>query len=253
VTGLEHLSAEVFWLALPVILVAGTVHGTFGIGFPLVSTPLLALNTDVRTAVLITLLPTIAVNLAILSRGAGPGAGIGPHWRVVPYVVTGAIVGTLMLLVLDPRPLLLVLAGAIVMYLRQDRLRALDFGWVRQRTGTAYALFGLAAGIMAGTVNVMVPILIILALELRIPTQAMVHLFNLNFLTAKVIQVLVFWGAGQVTWGGLAAVLPLIPAALVGLAAGTWLHRRITEERYRRALRGILWLMAAILVLRFLA
>ena len=60
VNGLEQLANESLWLAVPAILAAGLVHGTFGIGFPLVATPLLALVTDVRTAVLITLLPTMA-------------------------------------------------------------------------------------------------------------------------------------------------------------------------------------------------
>ena len=40
-------------------------------------------------------------------------------------------------------------------------------------------------------------------------------------------------------------------ALLLGLAGGLWLRQRISEQRYRSILRGMLWLMAAILVLRF--
>jgi uncharacterized membrane protein YfcA len=253
VNGLEHLGGDGLWLALPAMLVAGLVHGTFGIGFPLVATPLLALFTDVRSAVLITLLPTIAVNITVLSRGPSLRTSIGPHWRLLPFVLMGAATGTLMLMVLDPRPFLLLLAGAILLYLNQQRLEALDLGRVRRRTGLAYGVFGVAAGIMAGMVNVMVPVLIILALELRVAALAMVQLFNLNFLGAKVIQTWVFLQGGEATLRGLARTLPLIPVALLALFAGMALRRRISEGRYRQVLRGVLWLMAGVLVARYFA
>ncbi len=250
--GLEQLTTEALWLALPALLLAGLVHGIFGIGFPMVATPLLALFTDVRTAVLITLLPTMAVNIATLVRAGGLRAAIGQHWRVVPFVLLGAAGGSLLLLVVDPRPFLLVLAGAILLYLNQDRLQGLDLSWVRRRTPLAYALFGLAAGLMAGMVNVMMPILIILALELGIPQLAMVQLFNLNFLGAKLVQTLLFLHVGQANPEGLANTLPLVPLVLVALFVGIRVRRHISEQRYRSVLLGLLWVMAGVLVGRFL-
>jgi uncharacterized membrane protein YfcA len=250
--ALGQTELEAFWPALPILLLAGLVHGTFGIGFPMVATPLLALFTDVRTAVLLTLLPTVAVNLSVLLRGRGQGARIGPHWRVVPFVLAGAALGSGLLMWLDPRPFLLVLATAILLYLNQERLSGLDLGWVRERPLPAYALFGTLAGVMAGSVNVMVPVLIILALELRLPALSMVQLFNLNFLSAKLVQILVFVSTGLLTLALLAHTLLLVPVAMAGLFLGMALRRRISEERYRSVLRGLLWLMAAILLGRFL-
>lgn len=46
-----------------VVLLAGFVHGTIGLGFPMIATPLLALLTDVETAILITLIPTTLINI----------------------------------------------------------------------------------------------------------------------------------------------------------------------------------------------
>lgn len=46
------------------LLFAGLIHGTLGLGFPMVATPILATMMDVRSAILITLLPTMAVNIA---------------------------------------------------------------------------------------------------------------------------------------------------------------------------------------------
>ena len=62
------------WLlaALALVMVfAGLVHGTLGLGFPVVSTPIIAAMLDVRTAILLTLLPTVAVNVASIVGSAG--------------------------------------------------------------------------------------------------------------------------------------------------------------------------------------
>jgi len=241
---------DMLW-AVPAVLAAGLVHGTFGIGFPLVATPLLALHTDVRTAVLVTLLPTVAVNLAVLLRGGRSPDVLRDHWPVLPFVLIGAACGSAMLLHLDPRPFLLVLAAAILMYLNQSRLRALDFAWIHRHPLTGYAAFGLTAGLMAGSVNVMVPVMIIFAMELRLPAETMVRFFNMNFLAAKLLQILVFSAGGLLTWQLVGYSLLLLPAALGALYVGTRLRRHIGEARYLVILRGLLWLMAGVLVWRF--
>ena len=247
------MSPELLATSITVILLAGLVHGTFGIGFPMIATPLLALVTDVRTAVFVTLLPTVAVNVSVLLSGESMRSAIGPHWRIVPYVLVGTVLGSLLLVSVDPRPFLLVLAGAILLYLNQHSIKRLSFAWVHRHTRLSYALFGLASGLMAGTVNVMVPILIILTMELQMAMQAMIKLFNLNFLAGKLTQTGVFLGSGQLEQGFLLQMLWLVPVALVGLLAGSRIRRHISETRYQRILRGLLWLMSGVLVVRYFA
>ncbi len=124
------------------MLIAGLVHGTFGIGFPMVATPLLAMYTDVRVAVVLTLLPTVAVNIATLSQGGDWRKIIREHWAVTVYVLLGAAMGSMLLMHFDPKPFLLVLAAAILLYLNLDRLKQLNLGWVRRRPGRAHLLLG---------------------------------------------------------------------------------------------------------------
>jgi uncharacterized membrane protein YfcA len=253
VTELTPLTPQLVWMALPAIMLAALVHGTFGIGFPIVATPLLALFTDVFTAVLITLLPTMAVNLTMIARNRARLREVGRHLLVIPFALLGTLVGSLLLLWLDPRPFLLLLALAILLYLKQERLEYIDFGWVRRHPFSAYVIFGFGAGLMAGTVNVMLPVLIILFMELRIVSAAMVLLFNLNFFTGKVTQTLLFLlqeipGIGMF----LFSTLWLVPVALIVLNIGIWLRKRISEERYLGILRGLLWVVSGILGFRFL-
>ncbi|MEL0583421.1 MAG: hypothetical protein AAES65_00845 [Candidatus Thiodiazotropha sp. (ex. Lucinoma kazani)] len=123
----------------------------------------LALFTDVFTAVLICLIPTMSVNLTVIWQGGIKQLKNSRHYlSVVPFVLLGTVIGSFLLLWLDPRPFLLLLAVAILLYLNQHRLQGLDFHWVTDHPILAYAMFGLTAGLMAGTVNVMLPVLIIL-------------------------------------------------------------------------------------------
>ena len=69
------------------VIFAGLVHGTLGLGFPLVSTPLIALVLDVRAAILLTLLPTAAVNLATIVHVGQWRATVVRFW---PLVAAGA-------------------------------------------------------------------------------------------------------------------------------------------------------------------
>ncbi len=49
---------------------AAFIHGSIGFGFPMVATPLLALVTDIQTAIILTLIPTLLVNfVSITSEG----------------------------------------------------------------------------------------------------------------------------------------------------------------------------------------
>ncbi|MEW8551502.1 MAG: sulfite exporter TauE/SafE family protein, partial [Candidatus Thiodiazotropha endolucinida] len=117
---LVPLSWDLIWLAAPVIFLAGLVHGTFGIGFPMVATPLIALFTDVFTAVLICVVPTMSVNLTtIWYGGRAQLRNVRPYLLIIPFALLGTVTGTFLLLWLDPRPFLLLLAVAVLLYLNQ--------------------------------------------------------------------------------------------------------------------------------------
>jgi hypothetical protein len=52
-----------------IVAFAAAVHGAIGIGVPMIATPLLALITDVRTAILLLVLPTVVLNAAKILKG----------------------------------------------------------------------------------------------------------------------------------------------------------------------------------------
>src|ERR1700674_1295866 len=101
--GLDTLFAPAMIAALVVIVIVGAIaHGAIGFGFPLISTPLVALLIDIKTAVLITVVPNIAVNVISLVRGGNWRESIGKHWPMAIWVVLGTMIGTHFLLVAAP-------------------------------------------------------------------------------------------------------------------------------------------------------
>src|SRR2546428_5956644 len=131
---LELFSAPMIATAAAIIVLAGLAHGTLGFGFPIIATPLVALLVDVKTAVLVTVLPNIAVNIVSILRGGNWRASIGKYWPLALWVLLGTLAGSRLLLTAPHEPLQLLLALMLVVFLLQDRLRQLDWSCVTRNT-----------------------------------------------------------------------------------------------------------------------
>ena len=247
----ESLTISLWLVVAGIFVLAGLAHGVLGLGFPMLATPFLAIMTDVRSAILLTLLPTITVNVISNLRGGRWSESIGRYWPLAVMIPLGTVAGTWLLVSVDPAPFRLLLAGIILLHLLNDRLRGMRMDWVRSNTWLAYLLFGLAAGFSAGTVNVMVPLLIIFALEVGMSKLAMVQVFNLCFLAGKTAQVGAFAFSGFLTAPMLVATLPFAAVAAVALLVGMRIRDRVEGDAYRRWLRRVLWVMVGVLTVQF--
>lgn len=240
-------------LAFVAVAAGGLVHGALGLGFPLITTPLIALITDVKTAIILTLVPTLTVNIISIIQGGQWQESLAKYWPIAIYVLVGSIAGTKLLIVSDPRPFKLALAVIILMYLFSGSINRLSWGWIRRRPSLWGVGFGAAAGIMAGTVNVAVPVLIIYFTELRLTPLAMVQSLNLSFLAGKAAQAGTFAVSGYLHPSIWAISMSLALVAAIALWAGIALRQRIDADTYRRWLRNMLFIVAALLVVEFAA
>jgi len=248
--GFEQVDLANLALLLAVLMFAGVVHGALGLGFPMIATPLLALRTDVLSAMLIVLVPTLAVNVLSVLKGGRWERSIQRFWPLAVFGALGSLAGTRLLVVTDPEPYRLVLAAVILLYLNIRRL-GVRMPWVNRRRWLAFGVFGISGGLLAGTVNVMVPALIVFALEAGLAATVTVQVFNFCFLAGKISQAAVFTAAGLLTPTVLLSTLPLAAVTLVALGLGMAIRDRIDAETYRRWLRKALYLMALLLVVQF--
>ena len=218
----------------------------------MLATPLLAVAFDIRIAILLTLLPTVTVNVISILRGGRWSESIGRHWPLVVMIPVGTAAGSWLLISIDPSPFRLLLAAIILPYLFKDRLTALNLYWIKSHRVMAYLVFGLAAGIAAGTVNVMVPLLIIVALQVGMTPLVMVQVFNLCFLVGKTAQMGVFGYSGFMTSSLLVFTLPFALLSAVALLSGMRIRERVDAETYRKWLHRVLVVMVVVLTGQYL-
>jgi uncharacterized membrane protein YfcA len=214
------------------------------------ATPLLSLFTDVRTAMLLLLIPTMAVNIASMIRGGQWGASLGRYWPLAIFVALGSIAGTKLLIVTSPAPYKLLMAVVLLGYLNVNRMGG-RLPWINRWPRMSMIVFGLLAGLLAGTVNAAIPALIIYALELQLTANAMVQVFNLCFLSGKLSQAATFASAGLFTGEVIRATLPLGFFVLLGLAGGMAIRSRFDTSTYRRWLRWALFVIAILLLVQY--
>jgi uncharacterized membrane protein YfcA len=251
VIPIDSASLTTAFIHAGIIALAALIHGTIGIGFPMIATPLLALVSDVRSAILLLVLPTVVLNVANILKGGRWSRSIGVYWPLAVYGMIGSLIGTRLLIAVSPEPFRPLLAAMLVLYLNTDRL-GVGLSWVHRHPRIAFAVFGLTAGILAGTVNVMLPVLIIFGLEMQMPKTVMIQVFNFCFLFGKLTQGAVFAQAGLMTAGVLTASAPLAGLALVLMLMGMRIRDRIPAGTYRRWLRRLLVVLAVMLMVQFI-
>ncbi len=234
-----------------VMLFAGLVHGTLGLGFPMMATPMLAISFDVRTAILLTLLPTVSVNLMSIWNSRDSFASVRRFMPLTGFTFIGSIIGAYVLANTDPDPFRLVLAALILFYLWSNHRGGMSLRWVVSYQLVAMLGFGLLAGIAGGTTNVMVAILIIFFLSLDVPRKEMVPALNACFLVGKLTQIMIFSLLGLVSFSLIIDTAPLAVAAVVALQFGQSMRERIALDVYRKILRVLFAAMALVLIMQY--
>ena len=231
---------------IPILMLAAFAHGALGFGFPLVSTPLLVLLMDMRSAILLTLIPTVTINLISILGEKHWREALRTFWPIPVFTIVGSFTGTQVLLSVDPDPFRLLLALVLVAYLLSDRLQRA--GRERRVPMWGMALFGFGLGLLAGVTNIFAPVIVVYALFTRMDPALMVATFNLSFITSKSGQIIGFLVKDAFTAEAVKLTLWALPPVLLSLWAGIRLRRRVDVDTYKRLLRYSLWVIAVLLV-----
>src|SRR5262245_42019738 len=135
------------------VLLSAVVKGAIGFGFPTLGTPLLALVVDVKTAVVLLIVPNIAMDSLQAVRHGGVFATLRRFAVLIAGGALGTIVGTRLLAVLSARTATLLLGATVVGVVLLSVTR-----W-SPRVSAARARWldgpvGVATGIIGGITNV---------------------------------------------------------------------------------------------------
>jgi uncharacterized membrane protein YfcA len=236
---------------LPILLIGAFVHGALGFGFPLLSTPALLLFLELPTVILLTLVPTVSINLVSIVGERHWRAALTSYWAIPAFTIGGSLAGTQLMLRLDPEPLRLLLAFVVTVYLLTEREHGSEVE--RRVPRWAMALFGFVLGLLGGMTNIIAPAIVIYALYTRMQPVLMVATFNLSFLISKSGQIIGFVANDALDPDIVMLSLQLLPLVLISLWLGMRLRRRMNLDSYRRWLRYALWGIVVLLVADTLA
>ena len=185
IPGFDDLPAwTLAWIA-GVMLLSGFIHGVIGLGFPIVATPLLTLVLDLKTAILVSVVPTFVLTLINAFRGGRLRESVGRFWYLPLCLAVGSYFGTRLLIVAPSEPFLAVLALMLLVYLNLERLGAAQSALVHAHPAPFAVAFGVAAGAFEATVNVAGPVLLVFFMLAGISPRTLVQAFNFSFILSK--------------------------------------------------------------------
>ena len=206
---------------------------------------MVAMVTDMRTAIITILLPTLSTTIATLFTCGSLKPVFKRFWLMPVYAFAGALTGTWVFVAAPAFPYQLLLAVIIFLYLNLDRLSRGEWPLIRRHERAFAPIAGFAAGMFEGTANVAAPPLIIYYLALGLAPAMLVPALQICFFIGKTTQFSVLTlhgGVGMTQW---AATLPLVLCAVAGVFGGARIRHRIHAETYRA------WVKRALLVIAF--
>lgn len=239
-----------FILALCLTLFfASTVHGAIGFGFGMISTPIIALFTDMQTTILYMLIPTMGANiLSILSEGKFLEA-LRKFWFIITLMVIGSALGTVLLLYTNSDLFKLLLAAIIFLYLLQSVVKIEATFVSKYPRSSTYGL-GIFGGMLSGLTNIVAPLMIMYTLELKYTRKDTVQLSNLCFLFTKIGQITVFLLHGSFTFEDFNISMIGLAATFIGMFLGIKVKKLIDAKLYVKILKVLLFIIASMLVIQ---
>lgn len=230
-----------------IIFLSSLVHGSIGFGFPMIATPLLAMVTDMKTAILYIAIPTLLINLiSIFSEGNFLQA-VKRFYPLAIIAMIGSAIGTQILIYSGSELFKLILAFSIFLYLFIQKFK-IQMNWIREKKRLSMIVFGLSAGIIGGLTNVMASILIIYSLESKHSKKEIIQSTNLCFLFGKIIQIILFTRHGSFNQELLSVSFSSLIIVAIAMFAGLMIKNKIAQDIYRKVIKVVLFVIASFLV-----
>jgi uncharacterized protein len=230
-----------------IIFISSLVHGSIGFGFPMIATPLLAMVTDMKTAILYIAIPTLLINLISIYSEGNFLQAVKRFYPLALMGMIGSAIGTQILIYSSTEFFKLLLAFSIFLYLFVQKFK-IQMHWIEKKKRLSIVVFGLVAGLIGGLTNVMASILIIYSLESKHTKKEIIQSTNLCFLFGKIIQIILFTIHGSFNEELLMISSSSLIIVAIAMFVGLKVKNKIPQEVYRKVIKVVLFLIASFLV-----
>jgi uncharacterized membrane protein YfcA len=245
------LGAVIATLMAAVVLVAAFIKGAIGFGFPALGTPLLSLVVDVKTAVVVLILPNIVMDGIQFARRGTPLATVRRFGILLVAGALGTVLGTRALVVLSSQATTLILGAVVLCFVTLNATGLsprLPAHWERWLSAPA----GFIAGVIGGITNAPATPLVLYFQAIGLPKHDFVSSVAFTFFFYKLVQLGAVSWYGLLPWSLLWPSLALTAVGLAGFAVGLRVQDRLDQRGFNRAVLGFLALLGAWLLIRSL-
>lgn len=243
------LSSIVFddiWGFVGIILalfLGGILKGATGAGMPVIAVPVIAAFYDVRTAVLVLVIPNLLVNLWQIYKFRNSNS---EPILVRNFALSGAIgagIGTLMLARLSADFLSTFIALIIFVYIALRFFKP-AFGVPVERARPMAWLAGAGGGILQGSIGLSAPIAVTFANAIKMERPVFIFTVSVFFATMCLVQFPMQLALGMMTWQiVILGFISLVPM-MIGLQAGDWVGKRMGAVVFDRVILFMLAVLA---------
>lgn len=233
--------------AVVAFLVAGCVKGVIGLGLPLTSIAILGSVIGLREAIPLIVIPVLLTNLWQVLQGGALISLLRRFWLLNLCLCAGTWVGTVVLFIVDPKPLLAALGAVVCIYVVVN-LTAVT---ARVKPGTEPfwgPVVGLVSGVLTGiTGSVGAPVAIYMQ-ALGLDKDAFLQAISLSFLITAVIWIAALADQSALDRATLAYSTAALAPAFAGMWVGQRLRGRLSQERFRKWVFAFLLIVGANLI-----
>jgi uncharacterized membrane protein YfcA len=233
-------------LMAAVVLGAAFVKGAIGFG-----TPLLSLVVDVKTAVVVLILPNIVMDGIQFARRGAPLATVRRFVGLLVSGAAGVVLGTHVLTLLSPRAATVTLGVSVLCFV------ALNATGLSPRVPARWEPWlsppaGFVAGVIGGVTNAPAAALVLYFHAIGLSKHDFVSSVAFTFFFYKLVQLGAVSWYGLLPWSLLGASLALTAVGLGGFALGLRVQDRLDQQSFNRSVLGFLALLGAWLLVRSL-
>jgi hypothetical protein len=232
-----------------VVLAAGFIKGAIGFGFPSLATPLLSLVVDVKTAVVVLILPNIVMDGIQFARRGAPLATVRRFGTLLLSGGVGIVLGTRVLTLLSPRTATLILGVFVLLFV------ALSVTGLAPKIPPHWEPWlsppaGFAAGVIGGVTNSPATALVLYFHGIGLAKHDFISSIAFTFFFYKLVQLGAVTWYGLLPWSLLGVSVALTAVALAGFAVGLRVQDRLDQRSFNRVVLVFLAVLGAWLLVR---
>lgn len=235
-------------IVLVAVVIGAIAKAVTGMGLPLIAIPIASLFIDVDDAIVVIAFPNVLANAYLAGRERHSYAETRDLTTLAIAGVIGAIAGTLLLVNIPERPLVIAVIVAIVGYVVAFFAHP-DLRVGPTRSKRLAPAVGGVAGIFQGAVGISGPIVGSWIHSYRLPRGAHILSVTSLFFITGATQLIVLIGSGELSGRVVATLLACIPV-FAAIPIGTRLRNSVSVRGFDLAIVGMLVVSALALTLQ---